>query len=73
MAILRVRISRSKFDEISSDTRTDITVYVRSKTQRTPHVLIQLPGEKFQEDLKYDIDVEMELVRPGRGDEAMGE
>jgi len=45
----------------------------RSKTHRTPHVNIPLPLERFQEDLRYDIQVEMELVRPSRGNEEMGE
>jgi len=36
-------------------------------------VNIPLPLERFQEDLRYDIQVEMELVRPSRGNEEMGE
>jgi hypothetical protein len=36
-------------------------------------VLIPLPNERFQEDLRYDVQVEMELVRPLRGQEEMGE
>ncbi|KAK1924178.1 hypothetical protein DB88DRAFT_270075 [Papiliotrema laurentii] len=43
-----------------------------SKSHRTPHVLIPLPHERFQEDLRYDVQVEMELVRPLRGQEEMG-
>ena len=34
---------------------------------------IPLPLERFQEDLRYDIQVEMELVRPSRGNEEMGQ
>lgn len=29
--------------------------------------------EQFQEDLRYDVQVELELVRPIRGGEEMGE
>jgi hypothetical protein len=45
----------------------------RSKNYRTPHALVQLPVERFQEDLRYDVVVEMELVRPSRGQEEMGQ
>ena len=45
---------------------------IRSKVHRTPHVMIPLPLDRFQEDLRYDVQVEMELVRPERGQEEMG-
>lgn len=48
-------------------------VACRSKTHRTPHSLIPLPTNRFQEDLRYDVQVEMELVRPARGSVEMGE
>ncbi|KAK4687859.1 hypothetical protein P7C73_g2256, partial [Tremellales sp. Uapishka_1] len=43
-----------------------------SKVHRTPHALIPLAIDTFHEDLRYDIQVEMELVRPSRGAEEMG-
>lgn len=49
-----------------------IRLKTRSKVHRTPHVMIPLPLERFQEDLRYDVQVEMELVRPERGQEEMG-
>jgi hypothetical protein len=45
----------------------------RAKTHRTPHAVVVLPMNRFQEDLRYDVMVEMELVRPSRGQEEMGE
>ncbi|EIW70677.1 hypothetical protein TREMEDRAFT_73537 [Tremella mesenterica DSM 1558] len=35
-----------------------------STTHRLPHALINLPMDKFEVDLRYDVQVEMELVRP---------
>ncbi|KAL1405431.1 hypothetical protein Q8F55_009062 [Vanrija albida] len=43
-----------------------------SRTHRTPHALLQLPHDRFQEDLPYDVQVELELVRPSRGAEETG-
>ena len=43
-----------------------------AKTHRTPHALLPLPVESFQEDLPYDVQIELELVRPSRGSEEMG-
>ncbi|ORY34045.1 hypothetical protein BCR39DRAFT_518237 [Naematelia encephala] len=43
-----------------------------AKSHRSPHTLIPLPVERFQEDLRYDVQIEMELVRPSRGSEEMG-
>jgi hypothetical protein len=34
--------------------------------------MIPLPLDRFQEELRYDVQVEMELVRPERGQEEMG-
>ncbi|CAD6588589.1 MAG: hypothetical protein TREMPRED_005102, partial [Tremellales sp. Tagirdzhanova-0007] len=43
-----------------------------SRAYRTPYSLIPLPVDRFLEDVKYDVHVEMELVRPARGAEEMG-
>ncbi|ORX36695.1 hypothetical protein BD324DRAFT_461464 [Kockovaella imperatae] len=43
-----------------------------SKNMRAPHTTLDLPIERFQEELRYDVQVEMELVRPTRGSEEMG-
>lgn len=37
-----------------------------SRAHRTPHALMTLPVDRFQEDLPYDVQVELELVRPTR-------
>lgn len=44
-----------------------------SRAIRTPHATLQLPLGKFQEDLPYDVQVELELVRPSHTAEEMGE
>jgi hypothetical protein len=46
---------------------------IRSKEQPIPHALVPLPTDLVQEDLRYDVEVEMELVRPARGAEETGE
>jgi hypothetical protein len=43
-----------------------------SRAIRTPHATLQLPLDKFQEDLPYDVQVELELVRPSHTAEEMG-
>ncbi|RSH78164.1 uncharacterized protein EHS24_002623 [Apiotrichum porosum] len=43
-----------------------------SRTHRTPHALLALPLDRFQEDLPYDVQVELELVRPNRDSDDMG-
>ncbi|BEI89145.1 uncharacterized protein CcaverHIS019_0205070 [Cutaneotrichosporon cavernicola] len=43
-----------------------------SRTIRTPHATLQLPVDRFQEDLPYDVQVELELVRPSQSSEEMG-
>ncbi|KAI9639842.1 uncharacterized protein MKK02DRAFT_40169 [Dioszegia hungarica] len=43
-----------------------------SKIHRTPHALVPLIASNFQEDLRYDVDVEMELVRPHKASEEIG-
>jgi hypothetical protein len=43
-----------------------------SRERPIPHALIPLPSEQIQEDLRYDVQVEMELVRPPRGAEETG-
>ncbi|KAL7421801.1 hypothetical protein Q5752_003572 [Cryptotrichosporon argae] len=40
-----------------------------SRTHPTPHALIPLPLAQFQQDLAYDVGVELELVRPTRAEE----
>ncbi|WVQ99334.1 hypothetical protein IAU59_006467 [Kwoniella sp. CBS 9459] len=42
-------------------------LFYGSKTHRPPHVTVPLPLEKILTDLRYDVQVEMELVRPTRG------
>lgn len=44
-----------------------------SREHRTPHATLTLPVDRFQEDLAYDVQVELELVRPHAGSEEMGE
>ncbi|TXT03842.1 hypothetical protein VHUM_04363 [Vanrija humicola] len=43
-----------------------------SRTHRTPHALLQLSHDQFQEDLPYDVQVELELVRPSARAEETG-
>ena len=43
-----------------------------SKVHRTPHTVIPILSSNFQEDLRYDVEVEMELVRPNRASEEIG-
>ncbi|GMK57219.1 hypothetical protein CspeluHIS016_0400530 [Cutaneotrichosporon spelunceum] len=43
-----------------------------SRVIRTPHATLQLPADKFQEELPYDVQVELELVRPSHSSEEMG-
>lgn len=43
-----------------------------SRTQRMPHAVLQLPHDRFQEDLPYDVQVELELVRPSARAEETG-
>lgn len=43
-----------------------------SRAHRTPHTLMPLPIDRFQEDLPYDVQVELELVRPTRGADEAG-
>jgi hypothetical protein len=45
----------------------------RSREQPIPHALVPLPSDLIQEDLRYDVQVEMELVRPTRGAEETGQ
>lgn len=45
----------------------------RSRDRPIPHALVPLPSDKIQEDLRYDVQVEMELVRPPRGQEETGQ
>lgn len=35
-----------------------------SRTHRTPHAVLPITLDRFQEDLPYDVQVELELVRP---------
>ncbi|WVF71523.1 hypothetical protein IAT40_006330 [Kwoniella sp. CBS 6097] len=42
-------------------------LFYGSKTHRPPHVTVPLPLEKILTDLRYDVQVEMELVRPMKG------
>lgn len=35
-----------------------------SRTHRTPHAVLPINLDRFQEDLPYDVQVELELVRP---------
>ncbi|OCF40340.1 hypothetical protein I317_05842 [Kwoniella heveanensis CBS 569] len=42
-------------------------LFYGSKTHRPPHVTVPLPLEKILTDLRYDVQVELELVRPTRG------
>lgn len=51
--------------------RTELTM-VRSRERPIPHALVPIPGNQIQEDLRYDVQVEMELVRPPRGAEETG-
>lgn len=44
----------------------------RSRDQPIPHALVPLPSDRIQEDLRYDVQVEMELVRPPPGQEETG-
>jgi hypothetical protein len=37
-----------------------------------PHAVLQLPHDRFQEDLPYDVQVELELVRPSARAEETG-
>jgi hypothetical protein len=46
---------------------------IRSKERPIPHALVPLPTDLIQEDLRYDVEVDMELVRPARGAEETGE
>jgi hypothetical protein len=50
-----------------------IPLIVSSKLNRTPHTLIAIAPGDFREDLKYDVELELELVRPPRGHEEMGQ
>lgn len=49
------------------------TKFDRSRERPIPHALIPLPSDQIQEDLRYDVEVEMELVRPPRGAEETGQ
>ncbi|WVR06993.1 hypothetical protein IAU60_004031 [Kwoniella sp. DSM 27419] len=42
-------------------------LFYGSKTHRPPHVTVPIPMDKIADDLRYDIQVELELVRPTRG------
>jgi hypothetical protein len=43
-----------------------------SRDHRTPHAVLAVEPDRFQEDLPYDVQVELELVRPSPGAEEMG-
>ncbi|WRT66302.1 uncharacterized protein IL334_003256 [Kwoniella shivajii] len=42
-------------------------LYYGSKNHRPPHTTVYFPLEKIEQDLKYDVQVELELVRPTKG------
>ncbi|ODO08845.1 hypothetical protein L198_00578 [Cryptococcus wingfieldii CBS 7118] len=42
-------------------------LFYGSKSHRLPHVTIPIPPKRLIEDLRYDVQVEMELVRPTNG------
>lgn len=44
-----------------------------SRERPIPHALVPMPSDLIQEDLRYDVEVEMELVRPARGVEETGQ
>jgi len=50
-----------------------VKLMTRSRERPIPHTLVPLPTDLIQEDLRYDVQVEMELVRPPRGAEETGE
>lgn len=45
----------------------------RSRERPIPHALLPLPSDLIQENLRYDVQIEMELVRPTRGAEETGQ
>ncbi|KAK8864363.1 hypothetical protein IAR55_001610 [Kwoniella newhampshirensis] len=47
-------------------------LFYGSKNHRLPHTTVTIPLEKILEDLRYDVQVEMELVRPPRAMEETG-
>lgn len=50
-----------------------LTTSYRSRERPIPHALVPLPSDQIQDDLRYDVQVEMELVRPPRGQEETGQ
>ena len=44
-----------------------------SRERPIPHALVPMPSDLIQEDLRYDVELEMELVRPARGAEETGQ
>lgn len=51
---------------------SDVELTISSRVHPTPYSLIPLPSSRFQEDLRYDVIVEMELVRPHKLAEETG-
>nr|XP_031863226.1 uncharacterized protein CI109_001098 [Kwoniella shandongensis]KAA5530298.1 hypothetical protein CI109_001098 [Kwoniella shandongensis] len=47
-------------------------LFYGSKNHRLPHTTVAIPLEKILEDLRYDVQVEMELVRPPKAMEETG-
>ncbi|WVW83846.1 hypothetical protein I302_105867 [Kwoniella bestiolae CBS 10118] len=42
-------------------------LFYGSKNHRPPHTTVYFPLEKIEQDLRYDVQVELELVRPTKG------
>ncbi|KAK6910161.1 hypothetical protein I203_104193 [Kwoniella mangroviensis CBS 8507] len=42
-------------------------LFYGSKAHRPPHTTVYFPLEKIEQDLRYDVQVELELVRPTKG------
>ncbi|WWC89387.1 uncharacterized protein L201_004310 [Kwoniella dendrophila CBS 6074] len=42
-------------------------LYYGSKNHRPPHTTVYFPLERIEHDLRYDVQVELELVRPTKG------
>ncbi|WWC61813.1 uncharacterized protein I303_104398 [Kwoniella dejecticola CBS 10117] len=42
-------------------------LYYGSKHHRPPHATVYFPLDKIEQDLRYDVQVELELVRPTKG------